>query len=81
MDFIKELVNEYCELIFLSNKTLNEIKDLEIVKSVFVERFGKYKHLYTANDNELKELRKLSYSRKDVIKFIENFRQMRSQPR
>jgi hypothetical protein len=67
MSFIKEVVCEYSELLYLSNKTLNEIKDLEIVKSAFVERFGKYKKLYSVCDNELKEYKKNNFSRSEVI--------------
>ncbi len=67
MSFIKEVVCEYSELLYLSNKTLNEIKDLEIVKSAFVERFGKYKKLYSLSDNELREYKKMNFSRSEVI--------------
>ena len=68
MAFIREVVCEYSELLFLSNKTLNEIKEIEIVKSAFVERFAKYKKLFTKNDNELKDIRRFIRIGNEVIK-------------
>jgi len=68
MAFIREVVCEYSELLFLSNKTLNEIKEIEIVKSAFVERFAKYKKLFTKNDNELKDIRRFIQIGNEVIK-------------
>ena len=68
MAFIREVVCEYSELLFLSNKTLNEIKEIEIVKSAFVERFAKYKKLFTKNENELKDIRRFIQIGNEVIK-------------
>lgn len=70
MSFIKEVVCEYSELLYLSHKTLNEIKDLEIVKSAFVERFGKYKKLFSVTENELKEYKKMNLSKSEVNMFL-----------
>lgn len=66
MAFIREVVCECSELLFSNNKTLNEIREFEIVKSVFVKRFRKYKRLYTINDNELKEIRKFIQGGKEA---------------
>lgn len=70
MNFIKEVVNEYSELLYLSNKTLNEIKELVIVKSAFVERFGKYKRLCANNDQELRDLKKVGSISKGEVFFV-----------
>ena len=69
MSFIKEVVCEYSELLYLTNKTLIEIKEIDIVKSAFVERYGKYKRLFTQNDIELNELKKINKNEKEVKDF------------
>ena len=66
MSFINEIVSEYSEFLFISNKTLNQIKEIDIVKSAFIERYGKYKKLYLYSEKELNELRKTHTIIKDV---------------
>ena len=66
MAFIREVVCEYSELLFLGNKTLHEIKEIEILRVIFAERFGKYKRLYSESEIQLKEIKKFVQTGKEL---------------
>jgi hypothetical protein len=64
--FIAELISEYSEFIFYTQKTLMEIKELDIVKSAMHERFKKYHKICIELENELDDLQKFAKTNKEI---------------
>jgi hypothetical protein len=65
-NFIAELINEYSDFIFYTQKTLLEIKELDIVKSAMHERFKKYHKICIELENELDDLQKFAKTNKEI---------------
>jgi hypothetical protein len=67
--FIKEVCGEYSELLFYAHKSLNEIRELEIVKDALNERYKKYYKYSTQLQNDVNDLKKL---RGDLTNYSDN---------
>lgn len=67
--FIKEICVEYSELLFFSNKSLNELRDLETLKNALNERFRRYQKLSVALENEINSLKsqKVTQPKEEVV--------------
>jgi hypothetical protein len=65
-NFIAEMINEYSEFLYNSQKALYEIKELEIVKNALHERFKKYHKICIEMDNEIEDLKKFSKTNKEI---------------
>lgn len=63
--FIKEVCQGYSELLYFANKSVAEIKELELVKNALNERYRRYHKLSTQLENELNELNKKSKNNSD----------------
>lgn len=55
--FIKEICLEYSELLFYSNQSLNEIKELKIVENALNERFRNYYKYSVHLERQLNEIK------------------------
>jgi hypothetical protein len=56
--FIKEVCQEYSELLFFSNKSIIEIRELETVKNALNERYRRYHKLSQQLEAELTDMKK-----------------------
>jgi hypothetical protein len=65
-NFIAELINEYSDFLFYSQKTLLEIREMDLVKHSMHERFKKYHKICIELENELDDLQKLSKTNKEI---------------
>jgi hypothetical protein len=65
-NFIAELINEYADFLFYSQKTLQEIREMDLVKHSMHERFKKYHKICIELENELDDLQKLSKTNKEI---------------
>jgi len=65
-NFIAEIINAYAEFVFYSQKTLLEIKEMEIVKNAMHERFRKYYKISVEIENELEDLKKFAKTNKEI---------------
>ena len=68
--FISELINEYSNFIFYSQKTLMEIRELDIVKSAMHERFKKYHKICFELEGELEDLQKFARTNKEIKEIL-----------
>ncbi len=68
--FIKEVCLEYSELLFYSNKSLGELRDLETLKNALNERFRKYQRLCSSLENEISLLKKPSETKVECLNGI-----------
>jgi hypothetical protein len=64
--FITEIIKQYSEMLYHSNKTVYEIKELEIVKNAIHERFKKYHKISMELENEMEDLKRLSHTNKEI---------------
>ncbi len=53
-------------MLYHSNKTVYEIKELEIVKNAIHERFKKYHKISMELENEMEDLKRLSHTNKEI---------------
>ena len=51
-NFIKETCGEYSEFLFLANKTLGDIKEIDIIKNALNERYKIYKKVLSIKEAE-----------------------------
>jgi len=56
-NFIKEVCHEYSELLYFSNKSVNEIRELELVKNALSERYKQFHKISISLENELSNLK------------------------
>jgi hypothetical protein len=55
--FIKEICLEYSELLYVSNKLMDELRELDIVKNCLNERYRKLNKICFQQEAEIKELK------------------------
>lgn len=59
-NFIKEVCLEFSELLFFTVKSVNEIRELDLVKNALNERYKIYYNTSIQLEKEIQQLRKLS---------------------
>jgi predicted DNA-binding protein YlxM (UPF0122 family) len=64
--FITELIKYFSEFLFYSHKTIQEIRELDIVKNAIHERFKKYHKISLELENEIEDLKKFSNTNKEI---------------
>jgi hypothetical protein len=74
-NFISELINLFAEFVFYSFQTVNEIKEIDIVKNALQERLKKYKKLILELENEIVDLQKLNNTNKEIKEILLRQRQ------
>lgn len=65
-NFLTELINEYSEFVFFSFKCLNEIKELNVVKTSLHEKFKKYHKISMELEAEVEDLKRFSKTNKEI---------------
>lgn len=69
-EFIKELFSNFSKLLFFANKTLQEIIEIDIVKSAMHERFRKYHKKSMQLESQLEDLINFSKTNREVKEML-----------
>ncbi len=64
--FIHEIIKQYSEILYHANCTIDEIRELEIVKNAINERFKKYHKISMELESEMEDLKRLSQTNKEI---------------
>ena len=74
-NFITSLIFNFSDMLFYSYLTLQEIKEIDIVKNALHERFKKYRKISNELQIEINDMQKLSKTNKDIKDILMKQRQ------